>query len=178
MGMATAALITLATVSAGMSIAGGYAKAREAERSSEYNAKVYEQQAKMIEAQKKLEAGQYSRKIGRARGKAIARTAKAGLMLSGSPMAVIVDTETQMLLDMSVGQYNLEAKKRYATSGAAEYGRQGRSSARLNIFSGFTSAFTTLLSAGVSYSARSMTPKLNPPGRWNQIGSYKGYRKY
>ena len=163
MGLATAAIVGLGVTSAGLQIASGYAVRKRAKYEGEYSAQVYEQQAGMIESQKQLEAYQYNRAIARMRGKGIARTAKAGLLLSGSPMAVMIDTETQMLLDKSIGQYNLEVKKRYALSGARYSRYTGRETGRAAVFGGYTNAFTTLLSTG--FSAAMMNMPTKPLGR-------------
>lgn len=154
MGAVTTAIVGLGVLAAGAQIVSGIATSKEIETQSEYNAKVYEQQAGMIEAQKGLEAYQYDRAVRKMRGTAVARTAKAGLELSGSPLAVMIDTETQMLLDKSIGQYNLEVRKRYALSGAAEYRRQGVTGAQAAVFAGYTGAFTTLLSTASFASTR------------------------
>jgi hypothetical protein len=148
MGAATTALVGLGVLQASMQIASGITRSSEIEAEAKYNAAIYEQKAGMVEAQKNLEAYQYERAIKKARGTAVARTAKAGLLLSGSPLAVMIDTETQMLLDKSIGQYNLEVQKRYALSGAAEYRRKGKISSRTALMTGYTNAFTTLLQTG------------------------------
>ncbi len=158
MGAVTTALIGLGVLSAGMQIASGITKSKEIETEAEYNAAIYEQKAGMVEAQKGLEAYQYDRARGKARGKAIAVTAKAGLLLSGSPMAVMIDTETQMLLDKAVGQYNLEVEKRYALSGAAEYRRTGKIASKTALWAGYTNAFTSLLQTAAFASTRIPSP--------------------
>lgn len=148
MGFATAAMVGLGFLQAGTSLMGGITRSREIEAQAEYNAKVYEQQAKMIDEQKKLEAYQYDRRIRRARGTNVARVAKAGLMLSGSPLAVMIDTETQMLLDKAIGQYNLEVEKRYTLSAAEESRRRGDVASRTAFWGGYTNAFTSMLTTG------------------------------
>ena len=176
MGAATsAALLVLAAVQAGTQLYSGYVEGKEIKTQAEYNALIYEQQAKMIGGQKKLEAYQYDKAISRMRGTTTARIAKSGLLMSGSPLAVMIDTETQMLLDKSIGQYNLEVQKRYALSGAAEYRRTGKISARTAKMAGYTNAFTTLLQAGASASMR--TPAKTSNYGYGRIGSYYGYRR-
>jgi len=133
-----------------MQAASGIKKSKELKAQSEYNAAIYQQQANMVEEQKGIEAYQYDRAINRARSTAIARTGKAGLLLSGSPLAVMIDTETQMQLDKSIGQYNLEVRKRYALSGSRETLRRGRSGSRMALQAGYTNAFTTLLSTAAT----------------------------
>lgn len=156
MSMMTAALVTMAVITAGSKIAGGMASKKEAER----NARMFEEQAGiqagMIDEQKRIEGAQYDRARGRMRGKATARTAKAGLLLSGSPLAVMIDTETQMLMDRAIGRYNLDVQKvnvlNQSQATAFQYRQQGKAAER----SGFTNAFTTLLTTGMTIGMMNM----------------------
>jgi hypothetical protein len=84
-------------------------------------------------------------------GTVSARTAKAGLDLSGSPMAVMIDNLTQMELDKSIGNYNLEVQKRYALSTADAYKRQGKAA----MTSAMSNAFSTVLKGGFDYGMKS-----------------------
>ncbi len=137
----TATMLALSGVaSAGSSIASGIASSREAK----YNASLYGQQASLIEAQKNLEAYRADRQIGQVRSTGIARTAKSGLMLSGSPLATMIDTETQMQLDKLIGQFNLEVEKRQALEMQKRY----RQASKYAMIGGFTNAFTQLLQTG------------------------------
>ena len=114
---------------------------------AKYNAKIKEQQAKMIEAQKGLEAYQFDRAMGKAGGTLRANVGASGITMSGSPMAAWIDMETQMELDKAIGQYNLEYQKRFALSEAGGYYRQAS-----NIkAAGYSNAFSTLLNTGVNY---------------------------
>lgn len=176
MALGTASLLVagLGVAGAGLSIMQGYAAGKESNRQaqasafgSDYNARIYEQQAGMIGEQQRIEGEQYDRLISRTRSKGVARTAGAGLLLSGSPLAVMVDTETQQQLDKSIGQYNLEIEKRYALSGAnryrqegAYYREQGKRTNKAAIFQGYTNAFTGLLSTATNVSMMNMTPTM------------------
>lgn len=126
----------------------GSAQAKELGRVGEYNAQVYEQQANMILEQKKLQEYQTNRAIGRARGSMITATAGAGLNFSGSPMAIAIDNETQMLLDQAIGNYNLDVQRNYALSAARESRYAAGQQARLVRSTANTNAFTTLLNSG------------------------------
>ena len=159
MGAATAAIVGLGLITAGAQLGQGEAAAREAKYEGEYNATVYEQQAGMIDEQKKLEASQYDRAIRRARSTAISRTAGAGLELGGSPVAVMIDTETQLLLDQAIGQYNLEVRKTGALSSARYSRYSGKQGARAAKAAGYSNAFSTMLSTGfTAYSMNLPTP--------------------
>ena len=151
MGAATSAVLLIAgAVTAGMQVASGTAKSREIKEQSAYNAAIYEQQAAMIEAQKGVESSQYDRAIRRMRSTAISRTAKSGLMLGGSPIVAMIDAETQMRFDQAIGQYNLDVRKNRALSGATETLRRGKAGSRTALMTGYTNAFTTLLTTAAS----------------------------
>lgn len=147
-GLATATaigVIGLGAATATSQALAGREQSKGLKQAGEFNALVYEQQASMVENQKKLEEMQYNRAASKIRGAVTARTAGAGFELSGSPLAILVDNETQLELDKSVGQYNLEVQKRFALSGA-QYSRQSSADqARLAKFQGYTNAFSTLL---------------------------------
>lgn len=139
--------LLLAGTQATQQISAGIAANNEAK----YNAGLYEQKAGIIDMQKSLEAGQYNRAKGQLAGKSIARTAKAGFEMSGSPMAVMIDSLTQLELDKAIGQYNLETQKRYAQATADEYKRRGRAS----MTAAYSNAFSTILRGGFDYATSS-----------------------
>ena len=126
--------------------------AGKASTEAKYNAKIKEEQAQMVEAQKGLEAYQYDRAMGRAGGTLRANVGRAGITMSGSPMAVWLDMATQMELDKAIGQYNLEWQKRGILSESEAYYRQAS-----NIkFQGYANAFSSLLTAGTNYGIANM----------------------
>ena len=153
-GLAATALAGSA-IGAGMNIMAGQSQAAEAKRQGEYNAKVYEQQAGMIGEQKRLEGLQYDRARARLKSTGIARTAGSGFEMSGSPLALMLDTETQMNMDKEIGQYNWEVQKRYTQSGATAYRDIGANQSRLAKWTGYSNAYSTLLN-GVGTYARSI----------------------
>jgi hypothetical protein len=65
--------------------------------------------------------------------------------MSGSPLAVLVDNETQGQLDKSIGQYNLEIQRRYAMSEATNSRFVGSEQSRLAKMTGYSNAFSTML---------------------------------
>jgi len=176
MATATTAALMLAPsiASAATSIFSGFSQSKEAN----YNAGLYTQQAGIIDTQKAIEAMQYERAKRQIAGTTIARTAKGGLMMSGSPMAVMVDNLTQLEMDKQVGQYNFEVQKRYALSGAEAYKR------RASIYErqGYINAFSTLLKGGfdAAMAGGVFSPRntiADPVGRYNVgygAGSYPG----
>lgn len=151
MGVVAATTVAVAGgASAISSIQAGKAEAKSARYQGEYNAKVYEQQAEMIAQQQKLQEHQANREAARFRGATIARIGKSGLLPSGSPLAVMIDNETQMELDKMIGRYNLDVERNYALSGAKYYRYQGNEQARLAKVQGYSNAFSTLLQTGSS----------------------------
>jgi hypothetical protein len=137
MGLFTAAILGITALQAGQSIIQGQAANKEAK----YNAGLLDQQAANIDVQKSLEGAQYDRAKGQLVGKSISRTAKAGFNLSGSPMAVMIDSLTQLEMDKSVGQYNLDIQKRNAQMTANQYRRNGKTA----LMSGYSNAFSSVL---------------------------------
>lgn len=154
MAVGTTALLATAAVAGGVSAykqaQSGRTQAKSLIGQGEFNAQVYEQQAGMIQEQKKLQDYQFNRQAAKARGSQISRTAGAGLLLSGSPLAMMIDSETQMLLDQAVGNYNLDVQRNYALSAAKASRDQAYQNAKLARSTGYTNAFTTLMSLGTS----------------------------
>jgi len=156
----TTALLVAGGVSAGASILAGNAQAKNIQKQAEYNAQIYDQQAAMIQEKKKIQDYQFNREAARVRGSIISRTAGKGLMLSGSPLAVLIDNETQMQFDKAVGDYNLNIERNYAMSGATNMRETGRSQSALARFTGYTNAFSTLLNTGTTIGTLNMKPKV------------------
>lgn len=121
--------------------------AKKASTEAKYNAKIKDQQAQMIGSQMGLESGQWDREMGRASSTLYARVGKAGITMSGSPMAALLDMETQMEMDKSISLYNLEWQKRGVQSEADAYRRQSKSIMQ----QGYVNTFSSLLSTGANY---------------------------
>lgn len=158
-------LVGLGVASAYSQIAGGRAEKQEADLNasvaiseSKYNAAVLNEQAGMIEDQKKLQGAQDTRAIRFVMGQTVAATAGKGIEMSGSPMAVMIDTRTQMEMDMLIGQYNLDVQKYGVTSQAesvirrgettaAGYRRAGKTARTAGYVGGLTTLFKTAATA-------------------------------
>lgn len=147
---ASALLMAGGAFSATTQIGAAGAQAKNIKRQAEYNAQVYEQQAELIKEKKKIQEYQFNRQAARARSAIVAKTAGKGFLLSGSPLAVLVDNETQMQFDKAIGDYNLDIERNYALSGATNTRQQGAAQSRLARYGGYTNAFTTLLNTGTS----------------------------
>jgi hypothetical protein len=124
-----------------------YQQGEAAKAEADYNATLIEGKAGLIDVQKDIEKGQYQRLKGQVAGKSMAAMAASGVMASGSPMAVMLDTQKQIELDQAIGQFNLEQQKRYTMAEAENVRRQGRQART----AGRMGAFTSLLSAGANY---------------------------
>jgi hypothetical protein len=132
----------------------------------------------MIEKQKQLKAQQDDRIIRFTMGKTVAMTAAKGLELSGSPMAVMADTMTQLEMDKAISQYNFEMQKYGALSQAESTERRGatlsgqyRRSGDTAVMAGISGGLSTLFQTGAYVSQRnyiSSSPvktKINTSGR-------------
>lgn len=120
---------------------------RIAQAQADYNAALMEGKAKWIDFQKGIAARQYNRLRGKAIGKTVAATAGAGLRLSGSPLAVMIDTATQINIDKAITLANMEQEKTYTKSAAEMYRVEGRNAVR----QATTNAFSSLLQSGSKY---------------------------
>lgn len=147
-GTATALLVAGTAFAATTKIMAGNAQAKSIKKQTEYNAQIYEQQASMIQEKKKIQDYQFNRQAAFARGLTISKTAGKGLLLSGSPLAILADNETQMQFDKAIGDYNLDVEVGYARSGAAYQRETGFQQAKLAKVKGYTNAFSGILSAG------------------------------
>jgi Tfp pilus assembly PilM family ATPase len=136
-------MLAMAGVQAVASIGQGYAAKAEAG----YNAAVLESQAKLIDTKKEIEYGQYERLKGQAWNKSIANVAAAGIYPTGSAMAVMIDTQTQIIKDQATGQFNLEQNKQFTLSSASAERRKGK----MAVETGYTNAFIAGLSGLAQY---------------------------
>ena len=143
-----------------------------AKKEGEYNARIFEQQMgtidiikdieeKRAETAKNIENKQYQRVKGQVVSTTIARTAKSGLDFGGSPVAVLVDTLTEVGIDQAIGKYNidigiasrvheLEMERTSAFASAAESRRKGI----LARNAAYGNAFSTLMMGAYSSASR------------------------
>ena len=179
-GLTTSLLLASGGISAASSIMGGEMSAKAAEQQAEYNAKLYGQQANMVTEKKKVHDYQYGRMFGQAMGANVAATAGKGLTMSGSPMAIMADTQSQILFDQAIGDYNLDVERNVALQNAEQARRVGEQEARQARIGGYTNAFTTMLSTGADVSFRNDISKSLKPSKTIYRPSYKlvGGRTY
>jgi hypothetical protein len=140
MGAMGTVMVAMAGMQVATSIAGGIAQKRE----SDFNASILHQQAGMIEEQKKLQAMQDDRTIRAMMGRTVAATAGKGIEMSGSPIAIMIDTRTQLEFDKAIGQYNLEMQKFGIMASAEAEQRRGRIAMMHGVTSGVMSGAQTL----------------------------------
>ncbi len=125
------------------SIFAGYAAKYE----SKINAEILKGKAAMIDIQKGFEKRKYQRAMGQALSTSTAIVGGMGVKMSGSPLAAILDMQTEMELDMNISQFNLEQQKRYTLQEAKSQIRLGKQAVR----SGWTQGLMQTLQGGVSY---------------------------
>jgi hypothetical protein len=150
LGTTAALLLGAGAFSSATQIGAGNAQAKNIERQAKYNSEIYGQQAEMIKEQRKIQDAQFIRDSARIRGSIVSRTAGKGLLLSGSPLAILIDNETQMQFDKAVTDYNTDIEYNYAKSGQTFTTQTGRNQARLSRFSGYGNAFSTMLTTGIA----------------------------
>ena len=134
-------LLAFSAVNAISQIGQGYVQKAEAD----YNATVAEGKARLIGVQQDIEKSRYARLRGQYMGTGLANIAASGIGASGSPMAVLMDTQKQIFIDEAIGQLNLEVEKQYTKAEAGAYRRKGNYA----VYSGYGNAFSSLL-RGVS----------------------------
>ena len=191
MGMMTGVMLA---VSAGAAIYSGYQEGAEADRNAEavlsesnYNAGIYEQQAGMIEQQKNLKIAQDKRQIRFVQGETVAMTAHKGIELSGSPLAILVDSSTQMNMDMAINAYNYDMDKyaalsqadsirRKGATTAGAYRRSGDTARMGGIVGGLTTMFSSGTSAASSFKQTTPTKKINTTGKGGYGSRQSAYR--
>ena len=168
MGLTTALIAGAGLMGAASSISQGYAAQSEYEQQAkayQLQQQGYNKQADLLNVEINaldqmsiLDRSRSARQRGRVEGTILARTAKAGFTLYGSPLAVLVDDLTQLRLDEAIGEFNIEMAKfnvrseQYQLrSGAVASGSaaaRARSSGKTAVAGGYTNAFSTLLKTG------------------------------
>jgi hypothetical protein len=159
LGTTAALLIAGGAFSATTQAAGGQAEAKNIKKQAEYNAQIYDQQGQMIIEKKKIQDYQFNRQAASLRGSIIAGTAGKGFNLGGSPLAILIDNETQMQFDKAIGDYNLDVEANYARSGAINTRQQGIQQSRLARYKGYSNAFSTLLNTGATIGMLNISQK-------------------
>lgn len=143
MGVLSAITAVTAVANTTSQIMTGISEKNAADR----NAEIFEAQAANIQSQKNIVAGQYRTKASQLQGEAVTRAARQGVKISGSTAQSISQSITQLGIEQSYEQYNLNVQKQQALDNAAYQRYQGRQA--LN--NAYMKAGTTLLSSATSY---------------------------
>jgi hypothetical protein len=141
MGAFTAAL---AAASVGMQVYGKYQEGKIAQQTAEYNASLYEAEARNVEVKKGITKEQFARKKKQFHGATVVAVSGQNRDLSGSALHVLNDNMTQLEMDETMAIYDLDIKKDTALASASKSIRAGsaaRSSANVD-------AATSLLTGG------------------------------
>lgn len=133
-----------------ISAIGQIQQGKAAQKEANYNAMITESQIGVIDTKAGIERVQYERLKAQTASTGYARMAKAGLMPSGSPMAVMLDTQTQINMDQAIGQYNFKAEKVYKQAEADSMRRSGKQT----VTNSYLGALTTMGAGLYNYSTR------------------------
>ena len=137
------ALFALSAAQAVSQISQGYAQNAEAK----LNASLLQGKASLLDVQSGIEQGQYQRLKGQTMGKSVAAAAGMGVGFSGSPMAAMLNAQTQINIDQAIAKFNMDQQKAYTLAEADQVRRQGKAAVR----AGYSSAFSTILSGASNY---------------------------
>lgn len=151
-----ATMVAGGALSAGSQVKGAGMQAKAIQQQAEYNAQIYEQQGQMVLEKKKIQDYQFNRQAANARGAIISKTAGKGLQMSGSPLAILIDNETNMQFDKAIEDYNLDIERNFAQSGATNTRVAGAQQARLTKYTEYSNAFSTMLNTGTNLGMMNM----------------------
>lgn len=159
------AMLAMSAVQGVSQISQGYAQKAE----NNFNAKLLEGKANLIDTQSEIEQGQYQRLKGQYMSKSVANVAKAGIGLQGSALAVMLDAQTQINIDQSIAKFNAEQEKNYTKAQAAQQKRAGRQA----VYSGYSNAFSILLGGASNYAMYKKT-SFDTEAAIKRTGYYEG----
>lgn len=165
MGLATVALGLMSVVGAGISAYGSIREGQDQAQASRYNADVARQQATMIEQSGALEAEDKRRQALRLTKRQTALYAASGVTLSGSPLAVMIDSAAEGELDARISEYNTKVGASQARSQAGYDEMQAGMYER----GGLYKAGTTLLTAGTNIATNYFGYGYKAPSRYGAI---------
>lgn len=137
------ALLALSAVKGIASIGQGFAQGAE----DKYNASLATQEAQLKNVQGDITQGQYTREAGQLLSTQTADIAAKGLQPSGSAAAVMLDSQTQIQTDMAIAKFNTQMGVNQSNARATALKQQATQS----VYSGFSSAFSDLLTGATQY---------------------------
>lgn len=159
MGLMTATIFAMGAFQGVNQIATGMQQQKMISAEAEANAAIADinaarlaQQAGFVDQKKEIQAARDDRAIKMAMGATVAATASKGLRLSGSPIAIMMDTQIQLEMDKAIGQYNLDIEKtgiltesRLTSARAKSIRRMGSARAGAARTAGVAGGLSTLL---------------------------------
>ncbi len=104
---------------------------QEASLAAQYNAAVSRANAQAIQASAELDIQRMQKAARALRVIQVARYAKGGVKLEGSPLAVMIDTAAEAELDQIITRFNAETAATQQEYAAREYERTGRAAVLL-----------------------------------------------
>ena len=137
------ALLAMQAVKGITSIGQGFAQSAE----DKYNAQISQNQANAIGIQGQITQGQLTRQGGQMMAKSNAVAGAAGLEPTGSVAAVELSNQTQIETDKAIAEYNTSMGINSATDRAKQLKQQAAN----DTFSGFTNAFSDMLTGASNY---------------------------
>lgn len=146
------ALLALSAVKGITSITQGIAQSNE----DKFNASLATDQAQLIGIQGQITQGQYTRQAGQTLSTSMAVAGAKGIEPTGSAAAVMIDAQTQIHTDAAIVAFNNTMGINQANSKATLLKQQAGNA----IFSGYTSAFSDLLTGATDYATYN-TNKIN-----------------
>jgi hypothetical protein len=145
-------LPVMSLVGTGMQAAGAIQSGQAEKQQQEYNAQVSETQAALTRSSAALTETQKRKEMKTLQGAQIMAYAKSGVTMSGSPLAVELDSAMQGELDIAVGNFNSDIQAKAYQSDADMrrlYGKQA-------VNASYMKAGTTLLSGATSFGTQYM----------------------
>ena len=137
------ALLAMQAVKGITSIGQGFAQSAE----DKYNAQISQNQATAIGIQGQITQGQITRQGGQMMARSNAVAGAAGLEPTGSVAAVELSNQTQIETDKAIAAYNTSMGINSATDRAKQLKQQAAN----DTFSGFTNAFSDMLTGASNY---------------------------
>lgn len=157
----------LSLIGTAASAFGSYQQGKTERDQAEANAQIYEAQARNIQEQQKIVAGQYRTKANVLRGQVVTTAARSGLKISGTTANSISQSIMQLQMDNSYEQFNLQAKRQEAYSNAALQRYQGQMAYSNGLFK---AGSTVLNGASDFYNKYWKTPTTSSSG--NSVGTW------
>lgn len=131
-------------------ISQGYAQQAE----NKFNARMYEEKAKLIDVQSDIEQGQYERLKGQYYSKSTANIAKSGIDMQGSSLAVIIGAQKNISIDQAIAKFNSTQEKNYTVAQANAQKRAGKQA----VYSGYSQGLSTMLQGTSNYAQYKYNP--------------------